>query len=83
MFAGPVAVLADDSSSSSSSGSNLESPSSQDAEEQDNAGDASKLRRQHLLSSLVIACRFQPSANIMAGRIPHFHVPLSNANPQC
>lgn len=31
--------------------------------------DAHKLQKQHLLTSLVIACRFQPSANIMAGMI--------------
>lgn len=36
--------------------------------ERDESEDASKLRKQHLLTSLVIACRFQPSANIMAGK---------------
>lgn len=50
-----------------------ENATSQDATDESegaDAEDASKLKTQHLLTSLVIACRFQPSANIMAGDCP-------------
>lgn len=53
-----------------------ENTSSQDVSNQDDEGDdladGSTLRKQHLLTCLAIACRFQPSTNFMAGEMSLF-----------
>ena len=52
-----------------------------DASTLQDEGDADSLRQQHLLMSLVAACRFQPPVSIMAGNA-HCH-DIWQANADC
>ena len=64
-------LLADGLQSGRQENTSSQDVSNQDDEE-DDVADGSKLRKQHLLTCLVIACRFQPSTNFMAGEMSLF-----------